>query len=120
MIRSPYDDASKRYALRIHNLLNFVHGKVVSESTSPGWLPKENELADKYEVFFNKNSNEKTKQVLITGGVEPAYIMSKRPNMSAIAIGPNILDVHTPNERLDIASTQSFFKLLIDFLPEIK
>lgn len=120
LVRSPYDNAMKVYANRIRNLLHLVKGKVVNESFIPGWVPKHNELANIYESFYDEQSKEKVKQILIGGGVEPAYIVSKHPEILAMAIGPNIYDVHTPNEHIDIVSTQKIFLLLVKFLQSFK
>jgi dipeptidase D len=57
---------------------------------------------------------------LCTGGVEPAFILSKCPKMLGISIGPLMQNVHTPEERLNIKSTERFYNILLAFLPVIK
>jgi dipeptidase D len=85
-----------------------------------GWLPKENKLADIYQSFYKKIFKKDARQVLINGGVEPAFVLSKKPNMLGISIGPLMQEVHTKNERLNIASTQKVYELLLKFLPTLK
>ncbi len=41
-------------------------------------------------------------------------------NLDAVSIGPNILEIHTPNEKLDIASTKRTWKFLVEILKELK
>jgi dipeptidase D len=57
---------------------------------------------------------------LINGGVEPAFVLSKKPEMLGISIGPLMEEVHTKNERLNIESTQKIYKLLVSFLASLK
>jgi dipeptidase D len=83
-------------------------------------LPKDNELANIYQKFYKQIFKKDAKQVLINGGVEPAFILSKMPNMLGISIGPLMEDVHTKAERLNIKSTQKMYDVLLKFLPTIK
>ena len=42
--------------------------------------------------------------------------IDKLKGLDAISFGPNILDIHTPNERLDIASVERVWKMLLMIL----
>jgi dipeptidase D len=120
MVRSSYDQSQLRYAHRIQSLFTSVGGRAKQVDHMSGWLPKENKLADIYEKFYKQIFKKNAKQVLINGGVEPAFILSKKPNMLGISIGPLMEDVHTKAERLNIKSTQKVYNLLLKFLPTIK
>jgi dipeptidase D len=86
-----------------------------------GWLPaSENKLADLYEAYYKKLFNISPKQVLITGGVEPAFVLTKCPNIIGISIGPNIENVHSPDERVQISSVEKVYRTLGSFLATIK
>ena len=50
----------------------------------------------------------------IHAGLECGIIADKINNLDAVSIGPNILEIHTPNEKLDIASTKRTWKFLIE------
>lgn len=39
--------------------------------------------------------------------------------MDAIAVGPTISDVHTPDESMELASAERFYELLIDVLKRL-
>ncbi|MBQ1884729.1 MAG: hypothetical protein II165_06925, partial [Bacteroidales bacterium] len=45
---------------------------------------------------------------------ECGLILSKYPEMDMISVGPNTFNVHTPTEKIEIASTQRFMKLLYE------
>jgi dipeptidase D len=42
------------------------------------------------------------------------------PHAEAISFGPNMYDVHTPNEHLSISSTENTWKLLLAVLKSMK
>ena len=53
---------------------------------------------------------------IIHGGLECGIFLGKRPNLDCVSCGPDVLDIHSYNERLDIASTQrswEFLKLVL-------
>ena len=50
------------------------------------------------------------------GGLECGIFLGKRPDLDCVSCGPDVLDIHSYNERLDIASTQrswEFLKLVL-------
>ena len=120
MIRSPHEGALAHYVQRIHNLFEITRGRVVREENTPSWLSKTDEFVSVYEKLFNEMYEQKTKQVLISAGIEASYICYKKPEINAFCIGPNTYDVHTTKERLDITSTQKVFKVLLQFLEQWK
>lgn len=83
----------------------------------PGWEPN-------FDSEILKISEKVYKQMFLTkepiiqtihAGLECGIIGVKYPKMDMISIGPNLFDVHSINERLDISST----KLAWDFLLEV-
>ena len=48
----------------------------------------------------------------IHAGLECGLILGKYPGMDMISVGPNTFNVHTPTEKIEIASTQRFMLLL--------
>ena len=53
-------------------------------------------------------------------GLECGLLLEKMPNVDAISLGPNMYDVHTPNEHLNISSTERTWKYLVQILKGIK
>ena len=45
----------------------------------------------------------------IHAGVECGLLASKLPGLDAVSIGPEMYDIHTPKERLSIASTERVY-----------
>ena len=49
----------------------------------------------------------------IHAGVECGLLSEKIPGMDAISMGPDILDIHTPNEHLSISSVQRMWDFIV-------
>ncbi|MCB0735223.1 MAG: aminoacyl-histidine dipeptidase [Flavobacteriales bacterium] len=83
----------------------------------PGWAPNpESEIMDvlvhRYETLFH----EKPKVSAIHAGLECGIIGERYPGLDMISFGPTIKGPHSPDERVNIASVQKFWKFLCDVL----
>jgi dipeptidase D len=56
---------------------------------------------------------------VVHGGLECAVIGGKLPGVEMVAIGPEIVGPHAPGERLGVAATQRFYRLLGAILDEL-
>ena len=57
---------------------------------------------------------------VIHAGLECGAIMQQYPDMDFISIGPDMQDVHTPEEKLDIVSTEKIYNYIIKLLKDLK
>ena len=55
----------------------------------------------------------------IHAGLECGLISSRLPGIDIISIGPDLDDIHSPDERMDIASVERTWKLLCEMLKAI-
>lgn len=53
-------------------------------------------------------------------GLEPGVFLEKNPNIEAISFGPDLFGVHSPDERLHIASTERTWNFLLEVLKNLK
>ncbi|MGM9631923.1 MAG: beta-Ala-His dipeptidase [Eubacteriales bacterium] len=79
----------------------------------PGWdfLP-DSALRDKYCEKYESLMGSPVNTVVIHAGLECGIIKSNIPDMDIISIGPNMRNIHTPDEALEIASCERLFKVL--------
>ncbi|NDL68625.1 aminoacyl-histidine dipeptidase [Anaerotalea alkaliphila] len=68
-----------------------------------------------HEELYGKKPLVKT----LHAGVEPGVILEGRPDMEAISLGPDMSGVHSPEERLDIASTARTWDYLLALLAKL-
>jgi dipeptidase D len=56
----------------------------------------------------------------IHAGLECGLFTEKFDGMDAISFGPNLYDVHTPDEHMSISSVQRTWEYLLEVLKSIK
>lgn len=56
---------------------------------------------------------------VVHGGLEPAILGDRLPGAEMISLGPEIVGPHAPGERLGVASTQRFYRLLGALLDDL-
>ena len=86
----------------------------------PGWKPEPNSeivtaLQSAHEAVFGKPA----KLIAMHAGLECGVIGEKYPGMQMISFGPTIVDPHSPNERVQISTVETFWKLLREVLQRI-
>ncbi|MDR0755202.1 MAG: aminoacyl-histidine dipeptidase [Prevotellaceae bacterium] len=87
----------------------------------PGWIPNpDSPVLAIAENVYKKIFSKKPLIKAIHAGLECGLFLEKYPGLDMISFGPTLRGVHSPDERLDIASTQKFWLLLINILKEIK
>lgn len=83
----------------------------------PGWeYAPVSPLRDKYIGEFKKLYGKDLTVGVIHAGLECGILSSKMNGMDIISIGPNMYDIHSPNEHLDLASCERIWKTLIEVL----
>ena len=68
---------------------------------------------------FLSGSESPAKVSAIHAGLECGVLRASYPNLDAISIGPTLQGVHTPDERMEIASVQELTDLVFEMLRQI-
>ena len=92
-----------------------------SDSGYPAWTFKEASrirpiTADAFEEVFGVRPEITT----IHAGLECGLLSGKKPELDCISFGPNMQDVHSFHERLEIASAEKIWKVLKIILKRCK
>lgn len=77
-------------------------------------------LRDTAVKTYEKLFNEKMEVTVIHAGLECGAISQHYPNLDMISIGPNIYDVHTPKEKMEIKSVEKYYNYLVELLKNLK
>jgi dipeptidase D len=86
----------------------------------PGWKPEPNsEIVRKLQAVHEELFGEPAKLIAMHAGLECGVIGEKYPGMQMVSFGPTIVDPHSPNERVQISSVESFWKYLKAVLEKI-
>ena len=86
----------------------------------PGWNPNpDSEILritlEAYTELFNDSPVVRA----IHAGLECGLILENYPDLDMLSIGPTIHGAHTPKEKINIQSTEEFWKLLLEVLKRI-
>lgn len=87
----------------------------------PGWeYAKESELREICIDTFKEIYGREPVVGAIHAGLECGLLMEKINGLDAISMGPDAYDVHSPNEHINIKSTENVYNLLLEILKRIK
>ncbi len=86
----------------------------------PGWKPEPNsDIVRKLQDVHKKLFGEPAKLIAMHAGLECGVIGEKYPGMQMVSFGPTIVDPHSPNERVQISSVESFWNYLVRVLESL-
>jgi dipeptidase D len=86
----------------------------------PPWRPDlDSSLLEIAKSSFGRLFDIEPSLTVVHGGLECAVIGGKLPGVEMISIGPEIVGLHAPGERLSISSTQRFYRLLGALLDDL-
>ncbi len=114
-------ESAKTYAMQMVESVFTLAGADVTHSDGyPGWAPNpDSELlkltVESYRSLFGVEPLVKA----IHAGLECGLFLEKYPELDMISFGPTLRGVHSPDERLEIATVDKFWRLLCDTLKRI-
>lgn len=83
----------------------------------PGWeSPLSSPLATAWQEAYTAVTGKHAHTAVVHAGLECGMIADHLPGLTAISVGPNIYDLHTPAERMELDSFTRFYATLIAFL----
>lgn len=96
-------------------------GSVVGEGDYPEWAYNpSSQIRVIFEDVYEKMYGKKPHITAIHAGLECGLFTEKFDGMDAISFGPNLYDVHTPDEHMSISSVQRTWEYLLEVLKSIK
>ena len=120
-VRSMVASAKEALAEQIKYLTEFLGGEYQIEGDYPAWEFSEiSPLRDTLTKEYQKMFGDEMKVAAIHAGLECGIFYDKMPDLDCVSIGPNIYDVHSPNEHLSISSTERMWKYLLKVLEALK
>lgn len=116
-VRSSKDSAKNYLARRTIAMVEQMGGKCSISGVYPGWdYRRESSLRNTFIKAYEKLYGKTPVCEGIHAGVECGLFTGKVPDMDCISLGPNMQNVHTAEERLEIASVERTWNLLLEVL----
>ena len=97
-----------------------AHGGTASHhSRYPGWeYAEHSELRRAYTESYRALFGQELISQTIHAGLECGYIKKQIPNMDIISVGPNMKDIHSPDEVLYLDSVERVFRVVARLIAE--
>lgn len=119
-IRSAQESLRDYLFQKMEHLAARFQGSCSWSSAYPSWTfcpnSKLRKLCD--QVYF-QDHGEHPEFLTVHAGLEVGHFFKGRPDLDAVAIGPNCRDFHSPSETLSISSVEKSFTFLCHILERI-
>ncbi len=120
-VRSSVATQKDELIRRVRALVEFAGGSVSVHGDYPGWqYAKESALRDTVLASYKKLSGEEGQVIAIHAGLECGLFIEKIPGLDCISFGPDLRDVHSTRERLNIPSTCRMYDLVCEILSNLE
>ena len=120
LTRSSVETSKMDLANALRSAFELFGCEVIFGGSYPGWTPNvKSEILDVLTAIYEKQNNTKPKVVACHAGLECGILGTNYPTMDMISFGPTIHGAHSPDERASIASSQKFYKFIIEILKNI-
>lgn len=118
--RSSVNSAKEAIAMQVESAFLLAGCKVQHSDGYPGWAPNtQSPILDVSVKAYKKLFGQDPIVRAIHAGLECGLFLEKYPRLDMVSFGPTIRGAHSPDERIDIASTLKFWELLIEILRNI-
>jgi len=84
----------------------------------PAWKPQINEFTNTVLEIYQQHSPYAALEA-IHAGLECALFQAKYPKLNVASIGPNIHNPHSKAEKVEIASVENLYKILLDVVKKV-
>ncbi len=116
-VRSSVNQEKRQLLSRLEELAHFYGGSYTEVGDYPAWEYKKDSrlrtvMVEKFREMFGKAPE----VVAIHAGLECGLLSEKLPGLDCVSIGPDMQDIHTSRERLNIASTVRTWEFLLAVL----
>ena len=116
-VRSSVNKEKEDLLQQLRTLSEFYEGSYSQSGEYPAWEYKqESALRDTMVKVYTDMFGKEPQVLAIHAGLECGLFSEKLPDLDCISIGPNMHDIHTSRERLEIASTERTWNFLLEVL----
>ena len=114
-------ESAKLYAMQTVEAAFVLAGADVAHSDGyPGWTPDpDSRLLRLTEECYRRLFGVEPKVRAVHAGLECGLFLEKYPELEMVSFGPTIRGVHSPDERLEIATVDKFWRLLREVVENI-
>ena len=119
-VRSSVNVEKQEVLAQLKKLAEMLEASYSQDGEYPAWeYRKESHLRDIMVRVYREMFGVEPKVEAIHAGLECGLFSEKLPGLDCVSIGPQMHDIHTSRERLEIASTERTWKFLLEVLKNL-
>lgn len=119
-VRSSVASEKDMLKRRLSQMMSAIGGGIEFEGDYPGWQYKvDSKLRDLMREVYITIYNEEPKIEAVHAGVECGFFADKLPGLDCVSIGPDLFEIHTCRESMDIPSVGRTYSLVTKTLKRI-
>ncbi len=120
-VRSSVETEKKELVNRISCLVAALGGTVTCRGEYPAWeYRQDSPLRDRMIEVFEEQYGRKPVVQAIHAGVECGLFAGKLPGLDCVSYGPDMKDIHTPNESMDVESVRRTWEYTREVLKRLR
>ena len=119
-VRSNIESAKRMLIHRLEAVAALAGADISVNGDYPGWsYRKDSPLRDKMIQVYKGMYGVEPKVEALHAGLECGILASKLEGLDCVSFGPNIHDIHTTEERLEIGSTKRCWEYILELLKHL-
>ena len=119
-VRSSVNSEKQEVLDQLKALAEMLEGTYSQDGEYPAWeYRKESHLRDTMVRIYREMFGGEPKVEAIHAGLECGLFCQKLEGLDCVSIGPQMYDIHTTRERLEIASTERVWNFLLEVLKNL-
>ncbi len=112
-VRSSVDREKEALCSKMQEIAGQYGAEVITRNAYPGWAYRiDSPLRDHMCTIYEEMYGHAPRLEAIHAGLECGILAGKIPELDCISIGPDLRDVHTAKESMDISSVQRVWEYL--------
>ena len=120
-IRSSVGSRKEDLRDKLVNIIELVGGEAEVVGDYPAWEYKaESKLREEIAAAYKAVYGKEPEFTVIHAGLECGILSEKIEDLDCVSFGPANYDIHTPQERLNIESTERVWNFLVEYLKQAR
>ena len=120
-VRSSVRSEKEALYNRLENLFTLLGGSVTRHGDYPAWeYRRDSRLRELMVQVFEQQYGRRPEVQAVHAGLECGLFAGKLPGLDCISFGPDMDDIHTTKERLNVGSVRRTWNYLLEVLKQLK
>ncbi len=120
LVRSCINSQKAMLQEKVERLTQLLGGTTEVKGAYPAWeRAQKSPLCDELARIYEQQTGKKTVITTIHGGLECGLLAAELEGLDCVSVGPDLKDIHTPDEKLSISSLRRLWEFLLAALKEM-